>query len=385
MMSRRSVKKVILWILLSLAVLIAAFAVYTFLFPLDGRVVAFDAPVDAGYTGDFAENSRLSDLSYIDLGGYTRPETIVQRDGYLYASTHESLIRTATDGSGTQLLYRSDGGEILGFDFDRDGNIIFCDPRFGGMAPGIYKADLSGGEVAVTALCTQVDGENLSCPDALTVAPDGIVYFSDATGFCPTKYDDADLAFQYESYYHSSEGRVCAFDPSSGESWVVASGFSGANGITVSFDGEYLYLCETMEYSVWKIPVGARNAVKGNGAELFLGNLPGYVDNLNRGLDGRYWVGLVSPRTGSWDEMLPDTALRTFFLRYNEIEDTGTPESMPKTGTAAVFAFDDGGNIVAFYMARDTEYHHVTGVCETRDRLYLHSNNYTGKIGYIEK
>lgn len=384
-MKKHSVKKVIRGIAIALLLIAAALAVYTFLFPLDGKVTAFDAPASNGYTGDFEKNDELKDLSFIDMGGYVRPETVIEREGFLYSSTHGCLIKTAEDGSGTELIYESENGETIGFDFDADGNIIFCDPRFGGNEPGIFKADLSGGEAVVTVLCTEINGERLSCPDAVAVSPDGIIYFSDATEFSPVEYENADLAFQYEAYYHSSNGRVCAYDPASGESWVVASGFSGANGIAVSFDGKYLYLCETMEYSIWRIPADLRDGSKGNGAELFLSDLPGYVDNLNRGLDGKYWVGFVSPRTASWDKMLSNTILRTIFLRYSGIEDTGTPEMMPEAGTGAVFAFDDEGNIKAFYMAENIEYHHITGVCETEDRLYFHSNNYTGRIGYLEK
>lgn len=374
-------KKTICRILIILLIIIAAAAVYTFAFPLDGKVKAFESPVLQGYVGDFAENDALSDLSYISLDGYSRPETILYRDGYLYSSVHGKLLRTAEDGSGTELLYDSADGETIGFDFDADGNIIFCDARFEGKTPGIYKADLSGDSVTVTPLCTEVEGRKLSCPDALAVADNGIIYFSDATEFCPVNYRDADMAFQYEAYYHSSNGRVYAYDPATGESWTVASGFSGANGIAVSFDQKYLYLCETMEYCVWRIPADTRNGSKGNGAELFLSNIPGCVDNLNRGQDGRYWVGLVSARNPSWDSMLGSTFMRTVLLRYSRPAEV----VMPETGTAAVFAFDDEGTVRTFLMAEDIAYHHVTGVCETDSRLYLHTNNHTGEIGYLEK
>lgn len=365
--------------------LLAALAVYTFCFPLAGKVKSFTPPVSEGYTGDFAENDALSDIEYIDLGGYCRPETIIERDGYLYASVHGKIIRTKFRGNPVEVVVDSPEGETLGFDFDADGNIIFTDPRYGGTTPGIYKADISAEDTVITPLCTEVDGKALTCPDAVTVSSDGIIYFSDATEYSPVDYNNANLAFQYESYYHSSNGRVCAYNPATDESWTVAGGFSGANGVALSFDEKYLYLCETMEYSIWRIPVDIRNGVKGDGAELFLSNLPGYVDNLNRGLYGRYWVGLVSPRTPSWDDMLPSVFLRKIFLRYNEIADTGAQELMPETGVGAVFSFDDKGEILEFYMSGDTEYHNITGAYETYTDLFLHSNNYTGKIGYIKR
>lgn len=374
-------KRAVVFIAALLLAVIAAAAVYTFAFPMEGKIKAFDSPVFQGYTGDFAENSALSDLSFLDMGGYFCPETIIYREGYIYSSVHGKLIRTTEDGSGTELIYDSVNGETLGFDFDADGNIIFCDPRFGGDNPGIYKADLSGGEVTVTALCTEVEGKRLTCPDAVAIADNGIIYFSDATEFSAVSYGDANYAFQYEAYYHSSNGRVCAYDPSTGQSWVIASGFSGANGIAVSYDQKYLYLCETMEYCIWRIPADMRGGTKVNGAELFISNIPGCVDNLNRGQDGRYWVGIVSGRDPSWDEMLRGTFMRTILLRYSKPAEV----YMPEKGTASAFAFDDSGRIQTFLMAENTPYHHVTGVCETDTRLYLHSNNRMGVIAYIDK
>ena len=374
-------KKIILRILIVVLALIAAAAICFFLIPTEARVTAFRAPESQGYTGSFAENSALAEPGEISLDGFRRPETVLYRDGALYSSVHGQLLRTAEDGSGTELLYDTQGGETLGFDFDADGNIIFCDVRAGGTTPGIFKADLSGEQVTVTPLCTELGGRPLRCPDALAVAADGIIYFSDATEFSAVDHGSADMAFQYEAYYHSSEGRVCAFDPATGEVWVVADGFSGANGIALSFDEKYLYVNETMEYCIWRIPVGTRNGSKGNGAELFLSNLPGCVDNLTRGLDGRYWVGLVSERSPDWDRMLGSTFLRTVLLRCSKPAEV----VMPEKGTAAAFAFDDSGRIVAFLMARDSSHHHITGVCETGTRLYLHSNDLTGVIAYKDK
>ena len=351
---------------------------------MEGKVKAFYAPVSEGYTGDFQENRKLSSLSKIEIGGFTRPETVLFREGYLYSSCHGQLIRTEEDGLVTELIYESENGETIGFDFDIDGNIIFCDVRYDGTTPGIYKADISGEEVVISTLCTEVEGEKLCCPDAVTVADNGIIYFSEATEYSPVKYDNATLAFQYECYYHSSNGKVCALNPTTGEAWVLASGFSGANGITTSYDGQYLYLCETMEYCIWRIPITARHATKDNGIEMFLDNLPGYVDNLNKGQNGLYWVGLVSPRTPSWDKMLGNVPLRKIYLRFNEIPDPSKRENAPETGTAAVFAFDDSGTICEFLMAESSEYYSVTGATETENRLYLHSNNYSGYIAYID-
>jgi len=374
-------KKVLKTILILILTVVLLAVLYTFLYPLDGKIKSFNSPELQGYVGEFEENSRLAELSYLSLDGYYRPETVLYRDGYLYSSVHGKLIRTAENGSGTELLYDSENGETLGFDFDRDGNIIFCDPRFNGDTPGIFKAEINEGSITVTTVCTEADGIKLTCPDAFAVADNGIIFFSDATEFSPVKYNDANMAFQYEAYYHSSNGRVCAFDPESGKSWTVATGFSGANGISLSYDQRFIYVCETMEYCIWRIPVDTRDGQKGNGAELFISNVPGCVDNLNRGYGGLYWVGLVSPRSPSWDNMLRTKFLRTVLLHWSSPAEV----DMPEKGTAAVFAFDDYGNIKYSMMDSDSIYHHITGACETDSRIYFHSNNYTGKIAYINK
>ena len=347
--------------------------------PLDAKVIKYEAPASEGYTGIFGANDALEDLSYIDISPYARPEHLEYHDGYIYASTHGRIIRVPEAGGKPQLVVDGDG-ETLGFDFDKNGDIVFCDVLRDGL-PGIYKADLSSIPADVTPLVTEIRGEALIYPDALTIASDGTIYFSEATSFSPLEYGGADPAYNMEYWYHSGTGRVLSYDPASNEGSVLAEGLSFSNGITLSHDEEYLYVAETNEYSIWKISTKADHAVK-NSADfrLLISNIPGFPDNLSRGKDGRYWCGITAPRNEQGDAILAKPLMRRFLMRlYPAIMKSGSP------GCSTCFSFDDNGNVTEFLMDPDAAYPEITGVCETEERLYLHTNNDSGRIAYLEK
>ncbi len=347
--------------------------------PLEAKVMKYEAPSSDGYTGDFAVNDLLSDLSYIDISPYIRPEHLEYSDGYLYASTHGQIIRVPVSGGEPQLVVDGNG-ETLGFDIDKNGDIIFCDVLRNGV-PGVYRADLSSLPAVVTPVVTEIGGEDLIYPDALTIASDGTIYISEATAFSPTKYGGADPAYSMEYWYHSGTGRVLSYDTGSCEGRVLAEGLSFSNGITLSHDEEYLYVAETNEYSIWKISTKADHAVKNSDDFILLiSNLPGVPDNLSQGTDGRYWCGLTAPRNVQGDSILSKPVLRRFLMRlYPAIMESGSPEC------STCFSFDDSGNVTEFLMDTNAAYPEITGVCETEDRIYLHTNNDSCKIAYLDK
>ena len=80
----------------------------------------------------------------------------------------------------------------------------------------------------------------------------------------------------------AATGRVLAYDPATASTHVVAHGFSFANGIALSADGQTLFVSETGRYRIWKIDSRARDLDVRSGspqARVLLDNLPGYPDN----------------------------------------------------------------------------------------------------------
>ena len=179
----------------------------------------------------------------------------------------------------------------------------------------------------------------------------------------------------------SSTGRVLEYDPATKMTRIVAKGFSFANGVTLSHDEKTLFVNETGKYRVWKILVSAQDlniAKPGDQAKVLFDNLPGYPDNLMRGLDGKIWLGLVKPRNATVDKLATKPCMRKLTLRL--------PRAMwpvPKA-YGHVIAFSEDGKVVADLQDPSGAYPETTAVTETKDRLYIQSLHAKG-LGWMHK
>jgi hypothetical protein len=90
--------------------------------------VVWRAPANPGYTGPYAANTRLANLSMIGLNGALGPEHLAMGpDGHLYAAVAGgTVLRMRPDGSGRETWAQS-GGRVLGFEFAPDGRMIAAD------------------------------------------------------------------------------------------------------------------------------------------------------------------------------------------------------------------------------------------------------------------
>ncbi len=258
--------------------------------------VALPVPVQPGYVGVHAVNTRLADLKLIDLRGEVGPEHIViGPDGKLYTTVASgNILRMNTDGTDQQVFANS-GGRILGFDFDAKGNLIAADAVKGllSIAP----------DAKVTVLTDKVNGDPIRYADAVVVAKNGKMYFSDAsTRFAPKDWGGTFEASVLDIIEQAATGRILEFDPATQTTRVVALGISFANGVALSQDEQALFVNETGRYRVWKIAVAANaldvRSLGASGspqARIFLDNLPDYPDNLMRGLNGKIWLGFAKP------------------------------------------------------------------------------------------
>lgn len=345
-------------------VLLAAVA-YILLWPVPAEPRAWNAPTPPGYTGAFAPNTRLANLRRIELGAEHGPEHLaIGPDGKLYAAmTSGNLLRMEPDGSDPKVI-ASTGGRVLGFAFDADGRMIAADAMKGLMA--------ITPDGKVSRLTDHVsDGDPIRYANSIVVAPSGTVYFTDASGrFAPADWGGTYEASVYDILEQAATGRVLAYDPASGTTRVVAHGFSFANGIALSTDAQSLFVAETGRYRIWKIDAGAENVDVQSGspqARVLLDNLPGYPDNLMRGLDGRIWAGLFRPRNPAADGLSQKPFMRKILLRL--------PRSWLPVGQpyGHVFAFDEDGRVTEDLQDPSGAYPSTTGVTETADRLYIHS------------
>ena len=360
---------------LGLGMLLLALMAYLALWPVPIQPVSWKAPAAPGYVGPHAANQKLAGLKMIDLGGEEGPEHVVlARDGKLYTTVLSgNILCMNPDGSGRE-VFANTGGRVLGFDFDATGNLIAADAIKGLLSISPDRK--------ITVLADQVGGDPIRYADAVVVARNGKIYLSDAsTRFAPARWGGTFEASVLDIIEQSSTGRILEYDPATRGTRVVAKGLSFANGVALSQDEKDLFVAETGKYRVWKIPAEAREldiAQGGAPARLLLDNLPGYPDNLMRGLDGKIWMGLTKPRSPVVDGMAEKPFLRAMTLRL--------PRALwpvPKA-YGHVMAFTEDGKIVADLQDPSGAYPETTAVTETADRLYVQSLHAKG-LGWMDK
>jgi sugar lactone lactonase YvrE len=352
--------------------------------PVPAEPVAWQAPPDPGLNGPYAPNTRLAGLQQIALGAASGPEHVaLGPDGWVYAALEGgAIVRMHPDGSGQETWART-GGRALGFDWAPDGRLIAAD-----ALRGLVAVEAAAPH-RVTVLADRMpDGEPIRFPDAVTIARDGAVYFTDASRrYAPARYGGAFEASMLDYIEHVPSGRVLVWHPATRTVETVADGLSFANGIVLSNDGRSLFVAETGNYRVWRIDAGARGLDLAHGklgagghvqAHVLLDALPGYPDNLMRGMDGRIWLGLAKPRTRPVDAMAARPFMRKLALRL--------PHALwpvpPQYGH--VLAFLENGRIVADLQDPSGKYSETTGVLETADRLYIQSLH-ADSLGWLPK
>ena len=359
-------------------ILLATVAAYLSFWPVPIVPVSWAAPAAPGFAGPYAVNNKLAKLNMIDLGTESGPEHIaIAKDGKLYTTVASgNILRMNPDGK-AQEVFVNTGGRVLGFDFDAAGNLIAADAVKGLLSISPDKK--------ITVLSNTVGSDPIRYADGVVVATNGLIYFTDAsTRFAPADWGGTFEASVLDILEQSSTGRVLAYDPATKATRIVAKGLSFANGLALSQDQQTLFVNETGKYRVWKIAARADNldvlqtAGKSPLASILFDNLPGYPDNLMRGLDGKIWLGFAKPRNPTIDNLAGKPFMRQLTLRL--------PRALWPIPQAYghVMAFTEDGKVVADLQDPTGQYPETTGVTETPERLYIQSLHAKG-LGWIAK
>ena len=343
-------------------------AAYLLLWPVPVEPKSWQAPSAPELSGDYEVNSLLAEFEAIDIDGFSGPEAITSNaQGDVYLTTHEGWILKIAKGSNEAERWVNVGGRPLGIAFDSAQNLWVANAYL-----GLQKLDKDG---VLSVQATVAESIPILYADDLVVTPNGKVYFSDASTKFPAGMGGGTLsASLLDLMEHGLHGRIIEFDPATEQTRVIMRDLSFANGVTSDKNGNFLLVAETGSYRVWKY------WLKGNKtgqSEVLIDNLPGFPDNIHRGRNGRYWVGLTSPRSKILDDLAEKPLLRKIVQRL--------PSSMRPAVEpyGHILAIDKNGKLLKSMQDPDGAYPATTGAWETKDYLYVSSLT-ASKLARIE-
>lgn len=272
---------------------------YFIYWPTGVDAISWEAPQGPGYTGEFSANTHLQAVELLAKGvGVGGEDVAVDGTGRIYTGYKDGrIMRFSRDGTAAVELINT-GGRPLGLDFDATGHLIVADADL-----GLLRISPEGD---VETLSTGTAEHRLKFTDDVAVAPDGRIYFSDAS----SKYDRESLA--KETLEHRANGLLLRYDPASKSTEILLGDLYFANGVAVSPDNTFVLVAETTAYRIRKLWLAGEKA---GTSEVILDNLPGLPDGISRGSNGRYWVPLVMPRSAILDGLAGFPNLRQFPLR----------------------------------------------------------------------
>ena len=356
-------------VLLGLLAVFLGLAAYLAFWPVPIDPAAWEAPVDRGYVGDYAPNTDLQNLRTIDLSPHHGPEDIVALpDGRLLTATQEGFILSVDPQTAEVTELANTGGIPLGLEMEPGGGrLLVADALKGLVAVGL--------DGTVEVLTDTVDGTPILYADDLDIAPDGTVYFSDASVHGPAEYGTTMDASLIEIMESRGTGRLLAYDPATKQTRVVSDGYVFNNGIAIAPDGDVL-MNVTGRYQMLKVdPETGEERV-------LIDNFPGFPDNINPGpvlADGTptYFVGIVSPRSEWLDENSGNVFMRRLAMRL--------PPSMRPQAQAygLILQVDADGNVLKTWHDPDGKYLTPTGAVQVGGRIYV-TSLLSPTLGYLE-
>jgi sugar lactone lactonase YvrE len=329
---------------------------YLLAWPVPIDPVTWRAPDDPGLVGSFSPNERLAGIQTIDLGDVNGHEDIAKGwDGALYATTHDGFILRIEPDTATVTRFAEVSGRPLGIEAAGDGSLLVANAYLG------IQQVLQ--DRTVLQLLHSIDGQPIIYADDLAVTSSGLIYFSEAS----TKFGARAWGGTYEASLldimeHGGHGRIVEFDRTSGATRVVIDGLDFANGVVLTEDESALLVAETGSYRILRHWLHGPHAGK---TEILIDNLPGFPDNINRGNDGRFWIGLVAPRNSLLDRLSDKPTLRKIVQRLPALLRPSAEDS------SHVIAIDVDGGVIASLQDPSALYPTTTGVCETNEYLYI--------------
>jgi ribose transport system permease protein len=329
------------------------------------------APATSG-ASPYALNDRLRPVQAIGLDRIDGPEDVIlDEDDHIYVGNRTGdIVRFLAPDYGRQEVFAHVGGRPLGMAFAKDGALLVC---IGGM--GLYSIARDRTISKLTDETSRswfsvIDDSRLRLADDLDIAPDGRIFFSEAT----VRYEMHE--WPVDCLESRGNGRIICYDPNTGATRTVLKNLMFPNGICMMHDGQSFLYAETWACRVSRYWFeGPRKGT----SETVIADLPGYPDNINRASDGTYWLALVGIRTPSLDLALKMPGFRKRMARRIAPDEW----LFPNINTGCVVRFDETGRIIETLWDFGGENHPmITSMREHKGHLYIGGilNNRVGRL-----
>ncbi|MCC3305151.1 ABC transporter permease [Sneathiella sp. HT1-7] len=321
----------------------------------------------------FEQNSKLNNARAIGLGTIDGPEDVIlDRQNRLYAGTREGwIVRFSGDNHEHQEVFARIGGRPLGMAFDAEDNLIIC---IGGM--GVYGVHPDGEVYKITDETNRTpwkinDDSRLRLADDLDIAPDGKIYFSEAT----IRYEMHSWAM--DGLEGRGNGRLVCYDPAKKQTRTILRDLVFPNGVCIAHDGQSLFFAQTWACNIMQYWIAGPNKGK---LEVAIENLPGNPDNINRASDGNYWLALTGMRTPAFDLAMKKPGFRTRMVKRVPPDEW----IYSNINNGCVIKFSGDGEVLETYWDKGGESHPaITSMREHRGKLYL-GGLMNNRIGVID-
>ncbi|KAF5201715.1 Strictosidine synthase-like [Thalictrum thalictroides] len=241
------------------------------------------------------------------------------------------------------------GGRPLGLAFGPDNELVIAEAY-----KGLLKVTREG---VVQLLTNEAEGMKFGLIDAVDVAQNGVIYFTDAS----YKYNFKN--YMLNNLEGRPYGRLLSYDPSTNKTEVLVRDIYFANGVAVSPQHDFVIFCETTLRRCRKCYVEGE---KQGMTDDFIARMPGYPDNIRYDGDGKYWIGLISGNT-YYSHLL----LRYPFIRKALAILTRYVNLQPVLSDGGVLAVNLDGEAIALY--NDPGLGMVSSGIRVKDHIYYGS------------
>lgn len=319
----------------------------------------------------YALNDKLRHVELIGLGEVESPEDVIlDHEDNLYCGTrHGQIVRFFAPDYKRHEVYARIGGQPLGLAFDAGQNLYVC---VGGM--GLYRVTPERVVEKITdetnrSLLSIIDDSRLRLADDLDIAPDGRIYFSEAT----VRYEMHE--WPTDSLEGRGNGRIICYDPRTKKTNTVLRGLIFPNGVVLASDRESIMFAESWNCSIKRYWF---DGPKRGAVETVIANLPGYPDNINRASDGNYWLALMGMRSPAFDLAMRKPGFR----RRMSKQLPGDEWLSPNINTGCIVKFNEQGQILdSLWDLGGVNHPMITSMREHRGYLYIGgiSNNRIGR------